>query len=228
MDINKILRKARSKLRFLGPRGVHGMVRKLRSGGDKAGVLCDTLALQRDDAAALAAADDLVNKLRGDLSETRLVLVDAAFDALDYQGEGSVALTDVVQAYDAARHPEVLAGARTREAAKREFLETFEVDGDRASLQNFREYYANVSAAVDDDALFATLVRNAWRLSAEKQSPRGVHALVTHRDGRQSVEVLSEDGEDALEMLRSRGVDAIDVKLNDKNTRTFRSTLVLE
>jgi len=51
---------------------------------------------------------------------------------------------------------------------------------------------------------------------------------VTHRDGRQSVEVLSEDGEDALEMLRSRGVDAIDVKLNDKNTRTFRSTLVLE
>ena len=39
---------------------------------------------------------------------------------------------------------------------------------------------------------------------------------------------LSEDGEDALEMLRSRGVDAIDVKLNDKNTRTFRSTLVLE
>ena len=156
------------------------MVRKLRSCEDKAGVLCDTLALQRDDATALAASDDLVTKLRGDLSETRKVLVDAAFDALDYEGEGSVALTDVVQAYDAARHPEVLAGARTREAAKREFLETFEVDGDRASLQNFREYYANVSAAVDDDALFATLVRNAWRLSAETQSPRGVHALVTH------------------------------------------------
>merc|ERR1719271_474360 len=193
------------------------MVRKLRSCGDKAGVLCDTLALQRDDAMALAASDDLVTKLRGDLSQERLVLVDAAFDALDYGGEGSVALTD-----------EVLAGARTREAAKREFLETFEVDGDRASLQNFREYYANVSAAVDDDALFATLVRNAWSLNVEKQSPRGVHALVTHRDGRQSVEVLSEDGEDALEMLRSRGVDAIDVKLNDKNTRTFRSTLVLE
>ena len=115
----------------------------------------------------------------------------------------------MVQAYDAASHPEVLAGARTREAAKREFLETFEVDGDRASLQNFREYYANVSAAVDDDALFATLVRNAWSLNAEKQSPRGVRALVTHRDGRQSVEVLSEDGEDALEsLLRSRGVDA--------------------
>ena len=173
------------------------MVRKLRSGGDKAGVLCDTLALQRDDATALAASDDLITKLRGDLSESRKVLVDAAFDALDYEGEGSVALTDVVQAYDAASHPEVLAGARTREAAKREFLETFEVDGDRASLQNFREYYANVSAAVDDDALFATLVRNAWSLNVEKQSPRGVHALVTHRDGRQSVEVLSEDGEDA-------------------------------
>ena len=40
--------------------------------------------------------------------------------------------------------------------------------------------------------------------------------------------VQSEAGEDALDSLRARGVDAIDVKLNDKNTRTFRSTLVLE
>ena len=40
VDINKILRKVRSKLRFVGW-GVHGMVRKLRPCGDKAGVLCD-------------------------------------------------------------------------------------------------------------------------------------------------------------------------------------------
>ena len=205
------------------------MVRKLRSCGDKAGVLCDTLALQRDDATALAASDDLVTKLRGDplgdsesasgcgLRRPRLRW--RRLRRVDRRGPG-------LRRREPSRS--LGRGADKREAAKREFLETFEVDGDRASLQNFREYYANVSAAVDDDALFATLVRNAWRLSAEKQSPRGVHALVTHRDGRQSVEVLSEDGEDALEMLRSRGVDAIDVKLNDKNTRTFRSTLVLE
>ena len=85
-----------------------------------------------------------------------------------------------------------------------------------------------MSAAVDDDALFATLVRNARRLSAEKQSRAASTALVTHRDGRQSVGSCPRTARTRAETLRSRGVDAIDVKLNDKNTRTFRSTLVLE
>ena len=143
------------------------------------------------------------------------------------------AVAAVVDAYEAARHPEVLAGARTTEAALREFLDTFEVGGDvsgRASRREFHEYYANVSAAVEDDAAFETLVRNAWGLQ-EAPGRAAVHALVTHRDGRQSVEVLSDSGEDALDALRARGVDAIDVKLQGaatKNTRTFRSTLVLE
>jgi hypothetical protein len=243
-DVGGVLAKARSKLRFLGCRGVAGIARKLR-GADAssfARVVGDALSVSVPDAEALAWAfatgngvdvDSFMERLRGEVSARRLALIDAAFDALDGDREGSVAVAAVVDAYEAARHPEVLAGARTTEAALREFLDTFEVGGDvsgRASRREFHEYYANVSAAVEDDAAFETLVRNAWGLQ-EPPGRAAVHALVTHRDGRQSVEVLSDLGEDALDSLRARGVDAIDVKLQGaatKNTRTFRSTLVLE
>lgn len=243
-DVGGVLAKARSKLRFLGCRGVAGIARKLR-GADAssfARVVGDALSVSVQDAEALARAfatgngvdvDSFMERLRGEVSARRRGLIDAAFDALDDEREGSVAVAAVVDAYEAARHPEVLAGARTTEAALRDFLDTFEVGGDvsgRASRREFHEYYANVSAAVEDDAAFETLVRNAWGLQ-EAPGRAAVHALVTHRDGRQSVEVLSDSGEDALDALRARGVDAIDVKLQGaatKNTRTFRSTLVLE
>jgi len=62
-----------------------------------------------------------------------------------------------------------------------DFLETFEVHrtlsrGDSASKKNdgkvslneFTDYYANVSASIDDDQYFKVMITNAWNL--EKKS----------------------------------------------------------
>jgi len=33
------------------------------------------------------------------------------------------------------------------------------------TIEEFEEYYANVSASIDDDAYFETMMSNAWKLS---------------------------------------------------------------
>jgi hypothetical protein len=54
-----------------------------------------------------------------------------------------------------------------------EFLDTFEIhyslldkkarDG-KVTLQEFMEYYRNVSASIDNDEYFALMMTNAWNL----------------------------------------------------------------
>ena len=118
--------------------------------------------------------------------------------------EGSVALTDVVQAYVMRRAiPKCWPGRAQGKRRNASSWRPAEVDGDRASLQNFREYARTFSRP---STTMLCSRRSCWRVAAiaEKQSPRGVHR-VTHRDGRQSVEVLSEDGDGpALQASRRR------------------------
>ena len=57
-----------------------------------------------------------------------------------------------------------------------EFLETFEqhhnimveeqADG-RVTLDEFLEYYTNVSASIDDDMYFASMMNSAWNLQGD-------------------------------------------------------------
>ena len=101
------------------------------------------------------------------MNARRIGLVDKAFAVLDRTGDGVVDVDDVVEAFDATRHPEVVAGAKTSDDVFREFLDTFEVGGEKdghVSKAEFRNYYANVSASVDDDDYFELMIRMARRL----------------------------------------------------------------
>jgi hypothetical protein len=81
-----------------------------------------------------------------------------------------------VGVYNAAKHPAVLDGRKTEEQVLGEFLETFEqhhnvmVDNPRdfrVSPEEFLEYYTNVSASIDDDMYFSTMMNSAWNLSGD-------------------------------------------------------------
>ena len=66
--------------------------------------------------------------------------------------------------YKARSHPDVLAGKRTEKEVLTEFLDTFDV-GTRdssVSLAEFEDYYADISASIDDDNYFQLMMWNAW------------------------------------------------------------------
>ncbi|CAK4719714.1 unnamed protein product [Aphanomyces euteiches] len=65
-------------------------------------------------------------------------------------------------------------------------------------MDEFVEYYRNVSASIDDDNYFELMIRNAWHLSGGKgQCANSTikRVLVTHPDGHQTVEEVPESSE---------------------------------
>jgi calcyphosin len=65
-----------------------------------------------------------------------------------------------------------------------EFLETFEthhnVLQDKAAdysvtLEEFEEYYANVSCSIDDDRYFQVMMTNAWHLDGPRTQKKVLH-----------------------------------------------------
>ena len=98
--------------------------------------------------------------VRGQLNGSRLALVQRAFKKLDKDGSGQLDFNDICDVYSAKRHPAVLDGRKTERQVLEEFLQTFEMhlsdkpDG-IVTMDEFVEYYTNVSASIDDDEYFA-------------------------------------------------------------------------
>ena len=79
-----------------------------------------------------------------------------AFTVIDKDGSGVLDLADITAAYDASKHPEVIAGKKTKAEVFREFLDNFdggEKDG-MVYIEEFERYYATISASIDDDDYF--------------------------------------------------------------------------
>ena len=145
---------------------------------------------------------------------------------LDKDGSGVVEPADIVSVYDASAHPDVVSGRKSKEAVLREFLDSFDVGGEvdgKVTMEEFRNYYANISASIDNEDYFELMIRNAWRISggegaAANSANRRV--LVTDKDGRQRVEEIKNDlglkaGDKAgmLARLKAQGVDAAHIEL---------------
>lgn len=79
-------------------------------------------------------------------------------------------------------HPDVKSGKRSEDEVLKEFLETFELhynighgsksDG-LVTPDEFIEYYANVSANIDNDAYFELMMSNAWNI-ASRNNPNSM------------------------------------------------------
>jgi len=106
-------------------------------------------------------------------------MVEAAFKKLDLDGSGVVDAEEIASIYNAKKHPAVIDGRKTEQQVLGEFLETFEqhhnqrnnnqADG-RVTLEEFVEYYTNVSASIDDEMYFSVMMNQAWNLSGDSSS----------------------------------------------------------
>lgn len=120
--------------------------------------------------------DEFLMAIRGELNDKRLALVRQAFNKIDIDGSGYLEVNDIKDSYRADKHPDVIEGKRTEEAVLIEFLETFEAhlnlrdntetDG-RVSMDEFVEYYKNISASIDNDDYFALMMNNSWNLRGD-------------------------------------------------------------
>uniref|UniRef100_A0A6A7G827 Calcyphosin-like protein n=1 Tax=Hirondellea gigas TaxID=1518452 RepID=A0A6A7G827_9CRUS len=111
--------------------------------------------------------EEFLSALRPELKGNRVKLVEMAFDKLDSTDDGIVTLADLKGVYSVDRHPMYLSGELTEDQILAIFLRKFEnktsMDGKITKIE-FLEYYAGVSASIDDDAYFDLMMRNAWGL----------------------------------------------------------------
>ena len=103
---------------------------------------------------------------------------------------------ELLSSYDCSKHPEVIAGRMTPKQCLEEFLDTFEVGGEKdgkVTEDEFINYYTNLGVSIDNDDYFELMIRNAWHMSGGEgwcANTANKRVLVTHSDGSQSVEEI--------------------------------------
>ena len=165
---------------------------------------------------------EFISHLAGQLNLRRRKMVDLAFAVLDRDGNGIIEFADIAAAYDVSKHPQFLSGERTKESILLEFLDGFDVGGEKdqkVTMQEFRNYYRAISAAIESDDYFELMIRNAWHISGGEglaANSANIRVLVTHSDGKQSVVGLLNDigvsisnKKEIINRLRKQGVDVI-------------------
>jgi Ca2+-binding EF-hand superfamily protein len=188
--------------------------------------------------------DEFVVGIRGVMNDRRRNLVALAFHVLDSDRSGVIDLADMRLAYNAKSHPDVVMGRRTEDDILAEFMQNFQVGKKQKTaitLDDFCDYYASISASVDSDDYFELMIRNAWHISGgEGQYANSTNRriLVTHADGKQSVEEIKDDirigrGDTTAMMnnLKAQGIDDalklnLSDKLNQKNTYVNEEVLM--
>ena len=131
------------------------------------------MAFDRDDTGEIDY-DEFLRTVRGEMNDFRKNLVQEAFNTLDINKNGEITFDELKSKYNASQHPLVLSGKKTEDQVLKDFMDTFqdtynylcgtETDN-KITIEEFLEYYENVSMSIDDDEYFELLINNAWKLN---------------------------------------------------------------
>jgi len=215
-----LLKRLKMNFKRRGADGINGLARKFRIVDDDGSGTLDVAEFNKcmkecamgfsegenteifkffdEDASGTITYDEFLGGIRGELNTRRAQLVLLAFDILDKDKGGFVDLDDIASMYNAKTNPEVIAGKKTEKQVLKEFLDTFdqgEKDG-KVYPDEFCKYYSNISASVDLDDYFELMIRNAWHIPGGEgwcANTANKRVLVTHPDGRQTVECINND-----------------------------------
>ena len=126
--------------------------------------------------------DEFLQEIMGPMNARRVALAKKAFKVIDEDGSGVLDISDIRNRYNAKKHPDVMSGKQTEDDILYEFLDTFEAhhsdnkedarDG-RVSVDEWTEYYNNVSMSIDRDDYFELMMNNAWNLKGDKVTKKG-------------------------------------------------------
>ncbi|XP_072044707.1 calcyphosin-like protein [Amphiura filiformis] len=111
--------------------------------------------------------EEFLDSLRPPMSQSRKDIIDKAFKKFDKTGDGVVTVDDLRGVYNPRQHKKYQDGSWTEKQVFEEFLKKFDSPNDpdgKVTHEEFVNYYAGVSASVDDDAYFDLMIRNAWKI----------------------------------------------------------------
>jgi hypothetical protein len=114
---------------------------------------------------ALIDLDDFRHLLRGPLAPAREGLLLDVWSQLPAGPSGGVPLDELASRFNGQDHPLVSIGGASEKDALNHFLRSLEVKGNKpkaVSFEKFADYYADLSAAIDDDSYFAGIVQSNW------------------------------------------------------------------
>lgn len=111
--------------------------------------------------------------IRGPMSTPRLNVVGKAFSKLDKTGDGIISVEDLLNTFDASKHPSVLSGSLSEKDVLANMTTVWEGatgnhDG-QVTKSEFADYYRDMSNSMDSDDEFIQMVQNAWNLSNDER-----------------------------------------------------------
>ncbi|TRY55168.1 hypothetical protein DNTS_032658 [Danionella cerebrum] len=106
-------------------------------------------ALMDRDGSGTINFNEFLEKLRPPMSNSRMQVICEAFKKFDQTGDGVVTVEDLQGVYNCKHHPKYKSGEWTEE---------------QVTLEEFVNYYSGVSASVDSDEYFITVMKNSWKL----------------------------------------------------------------
>jgi len=126
--------------------------------------------------------DEFLRGVRGEMNQFRANIAKKAFAIMDKDKSGTLDIDDIKQTYNAKMHPDVKSGKKTEDDILMEFLDTFEMhyafshensrDG-KISMDEWLEYYNNVSMSIDDDKYFEVMMNSAWNFDNSRVTKKG-------------------------------------------------------
>jgi len=137
--------------------------------------------------------DEFLRAIRGALNDRRQSLVLLAYQKLDKDGSGQVTIEDIEAIYDPSCHPDFQSGKKSGREVLLDFMSVWETrkrDG-IVTIEEFEDYYKDISASIDSDDYFELMIRNAWHLAGgEGQYAETAAKRVLHENADGSQEVV--------------------------------------
>ncbi|XP_046805722.1 calcyphosin-like protein isoform X1 [Lucilia cuprina] len=107
-------------------------------------------------------------KLRPPMPQSRLDIIEQAFNKMDKNGDGVITVEDLKHVYSVKEHPKYETGEMTEDELLRDYLNNFEgVRGNNdgtITKEEFTNYYASISASIDNNMYFDLMMRRAFAL----------------------------------------------------------------